>query len=257
MSIERRQFLKYWVAGCACCAAPKLAAAGDHAHAGPRWSYEGATGPGHWGELSPDFKVCGLGRRQTPVDLTSAAKGEAAIAVDYRPFPLRLVNNGHTIQANVAAGSSIAIDGTRYDLAQFHFHHPSEHRLDGTAFDMEAHLVHKSARGNLAVVGVFMKEGTHNNALGALFDHLPLNAGGEVLAVEAFDPTVLLPASRTGFRYMGSLTTPPCTEGLTWTVFDEPIGVSREQIRRFALLFPNNARPVQRKHDRLVETSRS
>jgi carbonic anhydrase len=250
MSIERRTFLKYAVAGCACCMAPRFADAVDHA--APHWSYEGATGPEHWGELSPDFKVCQAGLQQTPIDLSSAMKGDASIAVDYRPFPLRVVNNGHTIQAAASGGNAIAIEGTRYDLAQFHFHHPSEHLLDGVAFDMEAHLVHKSAEGRFAVVGVFMKAGAHNDALDVVFNYMPLVEGGEVLAPKSFDPSVLLPANRSGFRYMGSLTTPPCSEGLVWTVFREPIEVSPEQIRRFALLFPNNARPVQHRNDRLL-----
>lgn len=247
MAMKRRTFLKYAAAGCACCALPSWAGAdGD---AAPHWSYEGATGPEHWGDLSPEFKVCQLGKQQTPIDLSSATTGEASIAVDYRPVPLRLVNNGHTVQAAACPDCAITIDGTRYDLAQFHFHHPSEHLVDGEAFDMEAHLVHRSAEGSLAVVGVFMKAGAHNDALAALFDHLPQDEGREVLAADRFDPAALLPASRSGFRYMGSLTTPPCSEGLVWTVFREPIEVSPEQIRKFASLFPNNARPVQRTSD--------
>lgn len=222
----------------------------------PGWSYEGNTGPDHWADLSPDFTACRIGSQQTPIDLLNAQKAEVSIEIDYRPLPLRLANNGHTIQAAAADGGAVSIDGTGYDLAQFHFHHPSEHTLDGVAFDMELHLVHKSGAGGLAVVGVFMKEGTHNSALDAVFNCMPLNAGGEVLAVERFDPAVLLPKSRTGFRYTGSLTTPPCSEGLVWTVFQDPIEVSREQIRRFALLFPNNARPTQRKSDRGLAEAR-
>lgn len=250
MSIERRTFLKYAVAGCACCMTPRLANAAEHAS--PHWSYEGATGPEHWGELSPDFKVCQVGLQQTPIDLSSAMKGDASIAVDYHPVSLRIVNNSHTIQAPASGGNAITIEGARYDLAQFHFHHPSEHTLDGVAFDMEVHLVHKSAQGGFAVVGVFMKAGAHNDALDAVFNCMPLVEGGEVLAPKPFDPSVLLPANRAGFRYMGSLTTPPCSEGLVWTVFREPIEVSQEQIRRFALLFPNNARPIQHRNDRLL-----
>jgi len=254
MSIERRMFLKYAAAGCACCVTPGLAAAADHA--GPHWSYEGATGPDHWGDLSPEFKACGFGRQQTPIDLASRMKGEARLDVDYHPFPLRLANNGHTIEAAACGKCAITVDGTRYNLAQFHFHHPSEHHLDGVPFDMEVHMVHKSDAGNLAVVGVFMKEGAHNDALDVVFDHLPTREGTDMLAAGAFDPSVFLPVRRDAFRYMGSLTTPPCTEGLTWTVFHDPIEVSREQIRRFALLFPNNARPVQKKNDRVVESSK-
>lgn len=252
MSIERRTFLKYALAGCSCCVAPALSQAADHA--ATNWSYEGATGPAHWGELSPDFKTCSLGQQQTPIDLTSAMKPDVGITIDYRAFPLRLANNGHTIQATLGGESrcSITLDRARYDLAQFHFHHPSEHLLDGVAFDMEAHLVHATPKGNLAVVGIFMKAGAHNAALDVIFNHLPLNAGSDVLASHSFDPAVLLPANRSAFRYTGSLTTPPCTEGLAWTVFREPIEVSSEQIRRFALLFPNNARPVQQQKEQPI-----
>ncbi|MCC7252061.1 carbonic anhydrase [Hyphomicrobium sp.] len=262
MPIERRVFLRYATLGCACCLAEKFtaAAAGEHGdgHATPHWSYEGETGPERWGELTPEFKVCQLGLEQTPIDLTSAMKGEAdgSIAFDYCRRPLRLLNNGHTIQANVDSGCACTIGGTRYDLVQFHFHHPSEHLLDGKAFEMEVHFVHRSAAGALAVVGVFIRSGAYNHDLQPLFGQMPKSEGTEVAAAGACDPVALLPAARSYFRYAGSLTTPPCSEGLTWTVFRDPIEASPEQIRQFAAIFPNNARPVQPKNRRfLIETS--
>jgi carbonic anhydrase len=184
-------------------------------------------------------------------------QGEAGnISLDYRPLPIRILNNGHTIQVNADPGSSCTINGVKYDLAQFHFHHPSEHLVDGKAFEMEVHFVHKSAAGALAVVGVFFKAGSYNAGLQPIFDQMPKNEGPEAMAAGHFDPAVFIPLSRTYFRYAGSLTTPPCSEGLTWTIFREPIEASPAQIAQFAALFPNNARPVQPKNRRfLIETS--
>lgn len=249
------------VAGCACCLSGKITSvvAGEHAsktaagHAAPHWSYEGETGPEHWGELSPDFKVCQLGLEQTPVDLSAGMKGETGpLNFNYRQMPLRIVNNGHTIQVNADPGCSMLIGQTRYDLVQFHFHHPSEHLVDGKAFDMEIHFVHKAENGALAVVGVFVKSGAHNDGLKPIFAQMPKSAGPEVSASGVFDPKDFFPASQNHFRYMGSLTTPPCSEGLTWTVFRDPIEASPDQIREFAALFPNNARSVQRKNRRFI-----
>lgn len=264
--IGRRAFLRLATGGCLCCAAGArfdLLASENNGVAGPagghaaHWSYDGATGPEHWGELSPEFKVCQLGLEQTPIDLTSSLKGEAgAIGFDYRILPVRIVNNGHTIQVNAEPGSSCTIGTTRFDLLQFHFHHPSEHLLDGRAFDMEVHFVHKSTEGALAVAGVFIREGLHNPVLEPIFAQMPTSEGAEVSAPGQVDPAAFFPASRSYFRYAGSLTTPPCSEGLTWTVFRDPIEASADQIQRFARLFPNNARPVQRKNHRyLIETS--
>lgn len=263
--IGRRSFLRLATGGCVCgligartaSLAGEHGAAvglGDHKH---HWSYEGATGPEHWGELSPEFRACQLGLEQTPIDLTASLRGEAgSITFDYKSMPLRLLNNGHTIQVNADPGCSCSIGNTRYELAQFHFHHPSEHLLDGQAFDMEVHFVHKSAQGALAVVGVFIRSGAYNAGLEPIFAQMPASEGPEISATGQFDPAAFFPLSRSYFRYAGSLTTPPCSEGLTWTVFRDPIEASPEQIGRFARLFPNNARPVQRRHRRfLIETN--
>lgn len=261
MTLPRRDFLRLVTLGCACCfAAGRAVIAGsDHpagtqgkAHA-PHWSYAGNTGPGHWGELQPDFKVCQLGLEQTPIDLTGNIKGDAGpVALDYKPQPLRIVNNGHTIQVNTDPGSTCAIGNVKYDLLQFHLHHPSEHLLAGKPFDMECHFVHRSSANALAVVGVFIKSGARNEALAPVFDAMPRTAGPETRAAATIDPAAMLPKAGGYFRYMGSLTTPPCSEGLTWTVFKEPIEASPDQIRQFAALFPNNARPLQRTNRRFV-----
>jgi carbonic anhydrase len=259
MTLQRRDFLRLATLGCACCfvagrsvladSGPGANVPGKAAH----WSYAGNTGPEHWGELQPDFKVCQLGLEQTPIDLNANTRGDAGAAVlDYKPQPLRIVNNGHTIQVNADPGSSCTIGGTRYELAQFHFHHPSEHLLAGRPFDMECHFVHRSGNGALAVVGVFIKAGARNPALAPVFEAMPAAAGPEVRAQATIDPAAMLPREGGYFRYMGSLTTPPCSEGLTWTVFKQPVEASSDQIRQFAALFPNNARPVQRTNRRFV-----
>ena len=260
MELNRRSFFRTAMLGCACCLAARHAEAAEpsHAraaagHAAPHWSYAGDTGPEHWGDLRPDFKVCQLGLEQTPIDLNSGTRGEPApTQLDYKPLALRIVNNGHTVQVNADAGSFCMIGATKYDLLQFHFHHPSEHLLRGKTFDLECHFVHRSGGGDLAVVGVFIAPGAHNPALQAIFDVMPRQEGPERRASGTVDPLALLPNGRTFFRYMGSLTTPPCSEGLTWTVYREPIEASPQQIQQFAALFPNNARPVQRRNRRFV-----
>jgi carbonic anhydrase len=259
MTLPRREFLRLATLGCACCVVSGRTLLADSGHGvnsagkAAHWSYAGNTGPEHWGELQPDFKVCQLGLEQTPIDLNANIRGDAgSVAFDYKPLPLRIVNNGHTIQVNADPGSSCTIGATRYELAQFHFHHPSEHLLAGRPFDMECHFVHRSSTGALAVVGVFIKAGARSAAFAPVFDAMPRSQGPEVRASATVDPAAMLPREGGYFRYMGSLTTPPCSEGLTWTVFRQPVEASSEQIRQFAALFPNNARPVQRTNRRFV-----
>jgi carbonic anhydrase len=249
--ISRHSLFAGLAAGLTCFALAGAAGAADSHH----WTYEGATGPDHWAELSSEFKTCQIGQKQTPINLTGAARGnEAAPKFDYHAFPIKILNNGHTIQVNAAPGSSITIGETKYELAQFHFHHPSEHLLDGKAFEIELHLVHKSAAGGLAVVGVFLKQGKENAALKAVFDQMPAKEAPAAEVKGSVDPAQLLPAARGFYRYAGSLTTPPCSEGIVWTVFKEPIELSPAQAKQFSDLFENNARPVQSLHGRsLVE----
>ncbi len=259
MSTHRRQFLRMAISSCACCVVPQgLQASGPaHGDARPHWSYTGDTGPSHWGNLQPDFKVCQLGLEQTPVDLSGGIKGEPGnIVLDYKPLPLRILHNGHTIQVNAEPGCTCTIGGVTYNLLQFHLHHPSEHLLAGKSFAMECHFVHKAANGALAVVGVFINPGERNPALAPLFDAMPAREGPEVRVSGTINPAALVPSEGGFFRYMGSLTTPPCSEGLTWTVYKQPIEASSDQIKQFATLFANNARPVQRPNRRfLIETN--
>ena len=246
------------LAACPICAGVASAVAGEtHGTAGighaPHWTYEGAEGPEHWGELTPEFRSCSLGMEQTPIDIDSAIRAEVGqLDIAFAPTEARVVNNGHTIQVNCAPGSYSLISGTRYELLQFHFHHPSEHLVAGKSFQMECHFVHKSASGALAVVGVFINQGAENKALAAVWDVMPSQTGNEVAVDKPVDIRGLLPGSRSYYRYAGSLTTPPCSEGITWTIFAEPVEASTAQIAQFAALFPNNARPVQRRNRRFL-----
>lgn len=251
------------LAACACCPPAVFAAEAmkkpHHAaeHAGPHWGYGEKVGPNEWGTLSNEFKTCSVGAQQSPVDLGKAiaTNDKSLLAFDYKPFAGKIVNNGHTIQVNAAPGAGITIAGERYELAQFHFHHPSEHLLSGKTREMELHLVHKSASGAIAVVGVFITTGAENAALKPLFAAMPAHAGPETPLDAPVDPSALLPTGRF-FRYMGSLTTPPCSESVTWTVYETAIEASAEQIKAFAKLFANNTRPAQKLHNRfLLETS--
>lgn len=210
------------------------------------WNYEAETGPANWGELSAEFRVCEFGFEQAPIDLRSAVRAELkGVEPAFRAMPLKIVNNGHTIQVNCEPGSQSRIDGETFDLLQFHFHHPSEHLLSGRAYEMELHFVHKSAAGKLAVLGVFIQNGAENGAISPIWASMPMEAGPVQESGTRIDPAALLPASRRFFRYQGSLTTPPCSEGVLWTVFQQPIEMSEAQIRKFAGLFPVNARPAK------------
>ena len=245
-SLSRRGFFRLTAAAaCPLCATAESAE--PHGAGTPHWSYEGNGAPAQWGGLSPDFKTCAAGAEQTPIDLRGAIRAAPGpVTFGYQKMPLTVLNNGHTIQVNTPPGNKISIGGTAYELLQFHFHHPSEHLLEGKSLAMELHFVHKAANGALAVVGVFLQPGAANPALTPIWNAMPEKAEPARLVKDVtIDPARLLPKERAYFRYMGSLTTPPCSEGLTWTVFRTPVQVSPEQIRMFGALFPMNARPPQ------------
>lgn len=241
---------------------PLLAALSTLAFAAPapaaepaHWTYGGAGGPEHWAQLSDEFAACALGHEQSPIDIRDARKADLpAIAFDYRPGPLQVVDNGHTIQFNVAPGSSIGVGDDRYQLLQFHFHRPSEERVAGKAFAMVAHLVHRNVAGQLAVVGVLIESGGPNKLLETLWSHLPRKSGYTVaLEDETADAAQLLPTARGYYTFAGSLTTPPCSEGVRWFVLKQPAAASPEQITTFARRYPNNARPVQPRNARVMQ----
>lgn len=222
---------------------------------GPHWTYEGAHGPSHWAELDKGFTECALGHAQSPIDIRDVTPKADAPDLDfhYQPTPLRLINNGHTVQIDESGADTLTIGGHAYALAQFHFHTPSEERIQGKAYDMVAHLVHKDASGKLAVVAVLFKTGRENGALKTVFDNMPVAAGPEH-RVEGtqFNPADLLPAGHGYYYFPGSLTTPPCSEGVAWYVLKTPVEASRAQIRQLRALYPHNARPVQALYGREV-----
>ncbi|MEO8807729.1 MAG: carbonic anhydrase family protein [Burkholderiaceae bacterium] len=228
------------------------AEAGHSAH----WSYEGRGGPESWGQMKPEFAKCSSGARQSPIDIRDGIKVSLdAVQFDYKPSAFRVIDNGHTVQVNVAAGNSIEVMGRRYELLQFHFHRPSEERIDGKQFDMVAHLVHKDLEGRLAVVAVLLERGSALPIVQSVWNNLPLEKGDEVAARLPLDMGALLPTERSYFTYMGSLTTPPCSEGVLWMVMKNPVQVSAEQIGIFSRLYPMNARPIQSASGRLIKES--
>ncbi len=211
------------------------------------WGYEGEAGPAHWGDLSPEFAACGAGREQSPVDIPRAAPlNPGDPQFDYRPSILAIANNGHSIQVTYEAGSTLVVGNARYALVQFHLHAPSEHTLGGAYAPMELHLVHQDAGGRIAVAGVLLVEGAHNAAYEPVLVHMPAQVGeAEVIDGTTVDANALLPADRAYYRYRGSLTTPPCTEGVEWFVLAEPVELSAAQIAAFRMVYDGNNRPVQ------------
>ncbi len=237
-------------------AGPPAAGAAAHA-AGPAWSYSGPTGPQAWGQLSPLYSLCERGRRQSPIDIRDGLKVDLEpVQFDYKPGFFSLIDNGHTVDVQLGPGSAIELGGRRYELAGFHFHLPSEERVDGRGFEMSIHLVHRDAKGRLAIVALLAEEGEEHRAVQQVWNHLPLERHELVAAPIEFDPTTLLPPDRRYYTYMGSLTTPPCTEGVLWIVLQQPIRISPEQRAIFVRLYPMNARPVQPSSDRRIKQSR-
>jgi carbonic anhydrase len=248
--MQRRTFLKTLVALGTC----PICAGWANAAEGVRWSYEGENGPEHWGSLGKDNLACSAGSQQSPLDITGATEAELpALATNWQGGGT-IVNNGHTIQVNVPQGSTLTRGDKVYDLVQYHFHAPSEHLVDGQAFPMEAHFVHRNASGGLGVLGVFLVPGTTNPAFASLAAGFPQAAGGEAPA-DGIDPADLLPASLGYYAYEGSLTTPPCSEIVDWMVVKQPLEVAPADIDSFTALYPMNARPVLPANRRFILSS--
>ena len=225
---------------------------------GAHWSYKGVTGPEKWGDMKSEYAACKSGLNQTPINLeTSVVAQMPALQFGYEPEELKLVNNGHTVQVEIDPGNFMRVNGQRWQLAQYHFHAPSEHTVKGKAYDMELHLVHKNPRSELAVVGVFIRKGAHNPALDKVFKNLPTEVNKPLEKREVkINPEQLLPREKGYFHYVGSLTTPPCSEGVRWFVLRQPIEASAEQIQKFSALFEGHtARPVLPINTRFVFSS--
>jgi carbonic anhydrase len=234
------------------CAAVVLAISGSAlSQEPPEWSYGGSTGPAHWSSLSPAFAACGEGERQSPINLRNAHRQAGpAIRTDYTPSRLTEFHDGKTIEVSSDAPQTLNVGDTAYELAQFHFHAPSEHLRDGKAAPLELHFVHQVAGGERAVLAVLVQEGRRNRAFAQLAAAFPASAGEKTRVEASVDLTRLFPASRRAYRYAGSLTTPPCTEGIRWLVLARPITVSPRQLEQLERVVEGNARPVQPRNGR-------
>ena len=225
-------------------------------HGEGHWSYAGETGPQAWSRLSKDFNICAIGKRQSPINIqeSSTLQGPAEpLQFNYQPSNGSVVNNGHTIQVDLTGDNAVTVRGASYKLLQFHFHTPSEEQVNGQSFAMVAHLVHKNADGQLAVVAVLLEPGEANSLIHQVWTYMPLDSGDRVIMPTGLiDMNALLPKDQRYYQFMGSLTTPPCTEGVLWMVMKQPTPISREQIKLFTQIFPNNARPVQAVNGRSV-----
>ena len=220
------------------------------------WSYEGETGPQAWAKLSPEFAKCGSGERQSPIDIRDGMKLDLEpISFEYRPSNFKVIDNGHTIQANVSGWNAMRVMGRRFRLVQFHFHRPSEEAIDGRQFEMVVHLVHKDSEGRLGVVAVLVEGGARQPAIQAVLNNLPLEKGEEVPAATNLDLTQILPENKKYFTYMGSLTTPPCSEDVLWIVMQQPVQASADQLNLFSRIYPMNARPMQAAGGRTIKES--
>ena len=228
------------------------------------WGYEPGNGPANWGRLNRDWLLCAEGKAQSPIDLTGAEQQKFAemklevpaanLQIVHQTHVLEAIDNGHTIQINYDRGETFTIESESYQLRQYHFHSPSEHTVNGSHFPMEMHLVHLSKDKKLAVIGVFIKEGRHNEAFDAIWSNLPKKTGQEVhLENVQVDIDDMLPGNKATYRYAGSLTTPPCSEDVRWFVYVEPIELSRDQIKTFQKIFHGNNRPTQPLNDRTLQ----
>jgi len=254
-SMARRAVLKAMGGAAWLIATGRSASAEDTANAAgdlqPFWTFDGVTGPDHWSELSPDYAACQFGIEQSPVNLVDALKvnGTRALTIDYRPVTAIVMRNRWTFQIYFEPGCEIQVNGVHYPLQQAVFRRPSEHLLSGRALEMELQLMHRTEAGAQAVLAVFIRQGRTNELLEMILGNVPPDEA-EKGPVFPIDPADLLPpppaetGQRAFYRYMGSLTTPPCIEGVNWTVFKTPIEASPSQIRQLAGLFPANARPA-------------
>ena len=218
-----------------------------YASGGTHWGYTGHTSPEHWGELDPAYALCATGKNQSPVDIAGVIESELpALEIVYETKASEILNNGHTVQVNFAAGGSMSIGEHRFELKQVHFHTPSENHIAGHEYPLEAHFVHADSDGALAVVAVMFEEGAENAALAKLWKEMPMQADERHSLTAAFGAADLLPANRDYYRFNGSLTTPPCSEGVWWQVLKSPLTVSRAQVEKFAdAVGGPNDRPIQ------------
>jgi carbonic anhydrase len=226
------------------------AISGEQSH----WGYSGEEGPEHWGELNPDFVACATGKNQTPINISGMVDAKLPkLVLDYKAGGEEVINNGHTIQVNYAPGSTIQVDGKAFELLQFHFHSPSENHINGKSYPLEAHFVHKDQEGSLAVLTLMYTEGAMSHELEKAWKVMPHEAGEKAAASPAINAKALLPKSLDYYRFNGSLTTPPCSEGVRWLVLKTHSTASKQQIEAFqhVMHHPNN-RPLQPVNARVI-----
>jgi len=238
-------------------AAPERAeSARKPARATGAWGYAGDVGPDRWAQLSPDNKLCGMGTRQSPIDIRDGiAVDLERIAFDYRAGGLTVLDSGRAIQVEVEPGSGLSVMGRRYELQGLSFHRPSEMRINGRQYEMSVQLLHKDADGRVAIVSVLLERGSEQPLVQTLLNNLPLERGDPVRVPTPQDPSQLLPLDRGYYTFYGSLTTPPCSEGVLWMVLRQPVQLSSQQMAIFQRLYPMNARPVQPTNGRLIKES--
>ena len=247
---QRFVVLHVWAVLIIACAA----AFGQNPEQAPHFGYEGANGPKAWGNLSAAYIACKQGHVQSPINIRGARK-EALPPIEfhYMDAPLKIVNNGHSVQVDYAPGSWITVGDDKYELRQFHFHHPSEEHINGRGFDLSLHLVHANSQGKLAVVAILLEHGKANDAVRRIFDNFPQSEGQEEeVAGAPINASAFLPPTLGYYTFQGSLTTPPCTEGITWFVLKTPEEVSSYEVGAFAKLYPYDARPIQPTEGRTI-----
>ncbi len=218
------------------------------------WEYSGKHGAAHWGELSKKFSTCSSGVNQSPINITSTIESDLpALTINYQKSKVELVNNGHTIQANIKGDNTFTNDDGIFDLLQFHFHAPSENTINGKSFPLETHFVHADKDGRLAVIGVMFEEGKENKPLAKLWKKMPEQAKGKYALADMLQSLSLMPSSKDYYRFNGSLTTPPCSEGVRWFVLKQPIEASKAQISQFRKVMGGDTnRPVQPVNARVI-----
>lgn len=225
----------------------------------PHWSYQGKTGASHWAGLEEDYATCGIGKRQSPIDIeTRKVTGTTAqpIGLAYTAASAEVINNGHTIQVEPENGGTLTIDGVEYKLVQFHFHTPSEEKINGKPYPLVAHLVHKSADGKLAAIAVLFRTGKSNATLQPVFANLPARQGDKRPLEGTINVGDLLPGDHANYTFMGSLTTPPCSEDVRWVVMKTPVSISSAQLAAFQKLYKMNARPTQPLNGREIQAGK-
>jgi carbonic anhydrase len=223
---------------------------------GTHWTYEGEYGPANWSKINSDWAKCSTGSRQSPIDIRDGMKVDLEqIAFDYRPSGFNVTDNGHTVQVMVGPGNYLSVAGRTYELQQFHFHRPAEERVNGKGFEMVVHLVHKDPEGRLAVLALLLERGKPQPTIQTVWNNLPLEKGDTATPSIVLDPNDMLPQRRDYYTFMGSLTTPPCTEGVLWLVMKEPVQASPAQLALFSRLYPFNARPIQASSGRMIKES--